>query len=594
MRIKKIIMFLMLAMIQLVLFRFEIKATGLSVDALAEQYTEDDTYYVNGTMYNIEDYVESGSTEDFADRGVGYGQRFIINGSSYKFDNNDIVNIIPEELFFNVGTYSYIGKEYGFYISTELVNNGMNYRSKTILYDLDYILPNIFSNNATVTFKVISNCVYDCYVRSMMGDLGNIIANDKDRVVTYLYTPNITEGVTISNVEFTSEINNRNHPNPGDSDYQLIDNSTIELIDKGDFIHSYSLDVHPKVVPANQVNQLTQAEEFIYVGLKKIIKATKVLSPMLWLKDLDDELVTLVKGDVQGTYVSYMLNIAFDSLENQVLGNDKYVRLVSGCTKSEEPGGLDPLFAPGDYCVSKTTFSGPLSYKDRRSMNLNMGISLTVNHPNSNQSMRVSSSRDFVYDRGAEICMKNENYTLQIDDALGQKIAYFYSQDTNPIQFVTSTSSIKINIYDENMNLIKSGYGSVSLKNPQICAYYIFFYGASNRTFTFSISPSHYHNYNIYNWINSTQHRATCSCGDSIYEGHAVSSDAFSDGSQTAICLLCGGEASMGFIQNSVKILISDNGSYVLSNGIVVLQKEDIYAYLNHTLVFRRANESID
>lgn len=90
----------MLAMIQLVLFRFEIKATGLSVDALAEQYTEDDTYYVNGTMYNIEDYVESGSTEDFADRGVGYGQRFIINGSSYKFDNNDIVNIIPEELFF--------------------------------------------------------------------------------------------------------------------------------------------------------------------------------------------------------------------------------------------------------------------------------------------------------------------------------------------------------------------------------------------------------------------------------------------------------------------------------------------------------------
>ena len=39
--------------------------------------------------------------------------------------------------------------------------------------------------------------------------------------------------------------------------------------------------------------------------------------------------------------------------------------------------------------------------------------------------------------------------------------------------------------------------------------------------------------------------------------------------------------------------MISDNGSYVLSNGIVVLVDSDIESYLNNTLVFRKPNEDI-
>ena len=38
---------------------------------------------------------------------------------------------------------------------------------------------------------------------------------------------------------------------------------------------------------------------------------------------------------------------------------------------------------------------------------------------------------------------------------------------------------------------------------------------------------------------------------------------------------------------------ISDNGSYGLSNGIVVLVDSDIESYLNNTLVFRNPNEDI-
>ena len=35
--------------------------------------------------------------------------------------------------------------------------------------------------------------------------------------------------------------------------------------------------------------------------------------------------------------------------------------------------------------------------------------------------------------------------------------------------------------------------------------------------------------------------------------------------------------------------MISDNGSYILSNGIVVLVDSDIESYLNNTLVFKKS-----
>lgn len=87
-------------------------------------------------------------------------------------------------------------------------------------------------------------------------------------------------------------------------------------------------------------------------------------------------------------------------------------------------------------------------------------------------------------------------------------------------------------------------------------------------------------------WVNNTQHRSTCICGEELLQGHAVTSDVFNSDSQTAICLLCGGSASIGFIQNNNAIKISENGSYILSNGLVVLQNVDVLAYQNNTLAF--------
>ena len=50
---------------------------------------------------------------------------------------------------------------------------------------------------------------------------------------------------------------------------------------------------------------------------------------------------------------------------------------------------------------------------------------------------------------------------------------------------------------------------------------------------------------------------------------------------------------STGLTNEQINQLKSDNGSYVLSNGIVVLVDSDIESYLNNTLIFRNPNEDI-
>ena len=57
-----------------------------------------------------------------------------------------------------------------------------------------------------------------------------------------------------------------------------------------------------------------------------------------------------------------------------------------------------------------------------------------------------------------------------------------------------------------------------------------------------------------------------------------------------ATCLLCGRLAEMGFVQitinSSAVTKVTIKGSFILVNGVIVLEDEDLDAYLNGTLVF--------
>lgn len=101
-----------------------------------------------------------------------------------------------------------------------------------------------------------------------------------------------------------------------------------------------------------------------------------------------------------------------------------------------------------------------------------------------------------------------------------------------------------------------------------------------------------------YVWMDLRTHTAECDCGVMTAQPHVVSNNSFSSGSSYAACLLCGGNAEIGFTQlninSSIINKVTNNGSFILPNGVIVLQDEDIEAYLNGTLKFYNKNEVIE
>ena len=110
-------------------------------------------------------------------------------------------------------------------------------------------------------------------------------------------------------------------------------------------------------------------------------------------------------------------------------------------------------------------------------------------------------------------------------------------------------------------------------------------------------SRTHQHSHDDhYQWTSLTNHKSYCTCGNYINDFHVVSPDAYQNGNQYAICLLCNGFASVGGtwhdgIENYPYTL---NGSFILPNGVIVLEEADMEAYLNGTLVFINPNENIN
>ncbi len=76
----------------------------------------------------------------------------------------------------------------------------------------------------------------------------------------------------------------------------------------------------------------------------------------------------------------------------------------------------------------------------------------------------------------------------------------------------------------------------------------------------------HEHNYNSYSYVNGSQHRASCSCGDSYLEYHAVRSG-------SRICMYCRGIVDKGIIDIPFSLLDrSIEGYYVHESGVKIYE----------------------
>lgn len=108
---------------------------------------------------------------------------------------------------------------------------------------------------------------------------------------------------------------------------------------------------------------------------------------------------------------------------------------------------------------------------------------------------------------------------------------------------------------------------------------------------------THDHEYNC-KYLNKNNHITICRCGAmlGLPQGHAISID--DAGKAYANCLGCGHLLNLSFdsavIMGIIPYVIkkTENGSYILSNGLIVLVEQDVSAYLNGTLTFYNIDES--
>lgn len=158
---------------------------------------------------------------------------------------------------------------------------------------------------------------------------------------------------------------------------------------------------------------------------------------------------------------------------------------------------------------------------------------------------------------------------------------------------VSSSSTIDVKLYDANLDkktintTVTNGGGSVAFTS-QLSAgtYYIETKNASG-TVGLTVSATA-HNYTArYFAYNQLKHRSFCSCGEYVLSPHVLLQE------DRYRCCLCLARLNTSFnMMMSNPILISENGSYVLSNGIVILDDRDLQDYLDGTLEFVQYNDN--
>lgn len=187
---------------------------------------------------------------------------------------------------------------------------------------------------------------------------------------------------------------------------------------------------------------------------------------------------------------------------------------------------------------------------------------------------------------------------------------------------ITSTSPINVMLYDNNINeidinkIVSNNDCTVKIeKNLSSGIYYLRANYIDKQVSGIINIDVHGHNYEDhycticnnyttmhdyhepYTWVNYTKHKASCGCGAITQQGHVIANSTLASGKKYATCLLCKGKAEMGFtpidsFDNEIEY-VTDNKSYILRNGIIVLVDEDVELFFKGNLRFYKRNTDL-
>ena len=253
------------------------------------------------------------------------------------------------------------------------------------------------------------------------------------------------------------------------------------------------------------------------------------------------------------------------------------------------------LMGYSNYYGSVEDRQSEITYKDLIGAAITRGL-----HTDSDHQWILHSSGHGAYKLVCSIC-NGVKYVSSLDG-----IDYVDYKDCND----------EHDLADGNMFAVAS-YGDSDYYKCKYCRYVAPFddiepqnysksqYNSSNHVVTNQVTGLGYsfyepHTYNDhYNNYNSTQHKAYCECGRYTLMPHVadMSHSYTVFGHTYAPCLYCGTAIEIGGngpiipIPGSNDLMITDNGSYIMPNGIYVIMEEDLEAFLNGTLVFHPYGE---
>ncbi len=251
---------------------------------------------------------------------------------------------------------------------------------------------------------------------------------------------------------------------------------------------------------------------------------------------------------------------------------------------------------------------------------LNSAPTITISTPDGNQNVKKLDAFEalkYVFEHYCPSILLNHN-TANVTKTIDKGSSYFidknafYELDCNASgQYnftVSAETAIGFKLLNANLEEITS---SVTITNNSDCTktfsynftkdntYYlrINYSNASHEgTVNISMTPPA-HSFTTWKYLNNTSHVEACECGvtGTVTGAHVVPINPPING--VVNCLRCHHKITLDDIViipglNAIGVnQVSLNGSYILSNGIIVLVDEDIEAYLNGTLVFYNKDE---
>ena len=205
-------------------------------------------------------------------------------------------------------------------------------------------------------------------------------------------------------------------------------------------------------------------------------------------------------------------------------------------------------------------------------------LSCDENHSISSGNMMPVAS----YENKDYIKCKKCRYVASFENRQQQNYSYVNKNSTTH----TATNNIQGLYYtfDEEHNYTCSKISSS--RHEYRCVGCNYSYQGNHGNYSYSVSTK------------SGKHLKRCGeCNYIIEEPHAVSLEDYMDGNNTVTCRGCNrtfDKNSGQFVINNINDLQrTENGSYILPNGIIILVEEDIQAYLDGTLVFRDGDSEL-